>query len=92
MLPINMLAAVAAAPQVPAGAQQLTRKALQKVLDVGDADLAALMLTWACRLEPHREQQQQQQDEAAEQQWDMQPDVIQELELLLQQLQQDLDI
>jgi hypothetical protein len=85
-----VLAAVAAAPQVPAGAEQLTRKALQKVLDVGDADLTALLLMWACKLEPHKGQQQQpqQQDEAAAQQWWLQPEGLQEL--MFQQLEQQL--
>jgi hypothetical protein len=88
-----VLAAVAAAPQVPAGAQQLTRKALLKVLDVGDADFTAVVLMWACRLEPRREllqQQQQQQDEAAVQPWWLQLDGLQELlqqQLMLQQEQ-----
>jgi hypothetical protein len=45
-----VLAAVAASPQLLGGAGKLSRKALQKLLDVGDADLAALTLMWACRL------------------------------------------
>jgi hypothetical protein len=43
-----VLAAVAAAPQVPAGAQQLQGWALLKVLGVGDVDLTAMLLMWAC--------------------------------------------
>jgi hypothetical protein len=45
-----VLAAVAAATEVPAGAQQMTLKALQKVFVAGDVDLMAQMLLWASRL------------------------------------------
>jgi hypothetical protein len=71
-----VLAAVAAAAQVPAGAQQLRRRALKKVLDAADVDLLAMLLMWALRSDAGmgrenyaRYQQQQQLQQEQEQLW-----------------------
>ncbi|KAF6249541.1 hypothetical protein COO60DRAFT_950246 [Scenedesmus sp. NREL 46B-D3] len=46
-----VLSAVAAAAELPAGAQHMTKKALQKAVGVGDADVLALLLLWSSRCE-----------------------------------------
>jgi hypothetical protein len=86
-----VLAAVAAAPQVLAGAQQLTRKSLQKVLNAADADLTALVLLWACRLAKPADDlhSEQQQDEMPQGPWGLQPVELQELQLQQLVLHQD---
>lgn len=46
-----VLAAVAAAQAMPAGAKICTREAFGKVLDTGDLDLIAVYMCWLERLE-----------------------------------------
>jgi hypothetical protein len=45
-----VLAAVAAAQEVPAGAMRVRNAALMRVLDTGDVDLLALFMCWATRV------------------------------------------
>jgi hypothetical protein len=92
-----VLAAVAAGPQVPARAQQLQKLALQKVLEVGDADLMAMLLMWACRSDAGEAEdevaqvQQQQQQQQLQLQLQLQQQILQQLpaELLQQQILQE---
>jgi hypothetical protein len=61
-----VLAAVAAAAEVPAGAQQMTRMTVQKVVDACDAGVLAALLLWSSRLKAWQAEGQEDSDDDME--------------------------